>query len=84
MLKLVELILLVPTTNAVSERSSSMNVVLSQNLSAIIYDSSSCLIVTTYKKQIDKLKLVEAASLSWFKNEHHFSIKDWIFPQKVY
>ena len=45
---------------------------------------SSCLIVTTYKKQVDKLKLIEAASLSWFKNEHHFSIKEWIFPQKVY
>ena len=78
MLKLVELILLVPTTNAVSERSRSMNVVLSQNLSVIIYDQepvSSCLIVTTYKKQVDKLELVEAASLSWFKNEHHFSIK---------
>ena len=29
---------------------------------------SSFLIVTTYKKQVDKLKLVEAASLSWFKN----------------
>ena len=43
---------------------------------------SSCLIVTTYKKQVDKLKLVEAASLFWFKNEHHFSIKEWIFPQK--
>ena len=45
---------------------------------------SSSLIVTTYKKQVDKLKLIEAASLSWFKNEHHFSIKEWIFPQKVY
>ena len=45
---------------------------------------SSCLIITTYQKQVDKLKLVEAASLSCFKNEHHFSIKEWIFPQKVY
>ena len=44
---------------------------------------SSCLIVTTYKKQVDKLRLVEAASPFWLKNEHHFSIKEWIFPQKV-
>ena len=44
---------------------------------------SSCLIVTTYKKQVDKLKPVEAASLFWFKNEHPISIKEWIFPQKV-
>ena len=37
---------------------------------------SSCLIVTTYKKQVDKLKLVEAASQFCFKNEHCFSIKE--------
>ena len=43
---------------------------------------SSCLIVTTYKKEVDKLKLVEEASLFWFT--HHFSVKEWIFPQKVY
>ena len=36
---------------------------------------SSCLIVTIYKKQIDKLKLVEAASQFCFKNEHRFSIE---------
>ena len=37
---------------------------------------SSCLIVTTYKKQVDKLKLVEAARQLRFKNEHRFSIKE--------
>ena len=37
---------------------------------------SSCFIVFTYKKQADKLKLVETASQSWFKNEHRFSIKE--------
>ena len=79
MLKLVELILLVPTTNAVSERSRSMNVVQSQNLSPIIYDSRTSKFLFNCK-----LKLIEAASMSWFKNEHHFSIKEWIFPQKVY
>ena len=45
---------------------------------------SSCLIVTTYKKQVDKLKLVEAATRFCFKNEHRFSIKEQILPQKVY
>ena len=43
---------------------------------------SFCLIVTTYKKQVDKRKLVEAASQFCFKNELHFSIKDRYFPRK--
>ena len=43
---------------------------------------SSCLIATTYKKQVDKL--VEAVSQFCFRNEHRFSIKEKIFPQKVY
>ena len=34
---------------------------------------SSCLIVTTYKKQVHKLKLVEAASQLCFKNEYLFN-----------
>ena len=37
---------------------------------------SSCVIVTTYKKQVDKLQLVEAVSQFFFKNEHRFSIKE--------
>ena len=37
---------------------------------------SSCLIVTTYKEQVDKLKLVEAGSQFCFKNEHPFSVKE--------
>ena len=44
---------------------------------------SSYLIVTTYQKQVDKLKLVEAASLFSFKNEHCFSIKEWISPESL-
>ena len=44
----------------------------------------SCLIVTIYKKQVDKRKLVEAASQFCFKNEHCFSIKEQILPKKVY
>ena len=34
------------------------------------------LIVTTYKKQVDKRKLVEVASQFCFKNERHFSIRE--------
>ena len=44
---------------------------------------STCLIVTTYTKQIDKLKLVEAASQFCFENEHRFLIKEQILPQNV-
>ena len=36
----------------------------------------SCVIVTTYKKQVDKLQLVEAVSQFCFRNEHRFSIKE--------
>ena len=55
-----------------------LNVVQSQILHVIIYDHlehlSSCLIVPTYKKQVHKLKLVEAASRFCFEIERHFSI----------
>ena len=37
---------------------------------------SSCSIVSTYKKQADKLNLVEAASQFCFKNERRLSIKE--------
>ena len=37
---------------------------------------SSCLGFATYKKQIEKLKLVEAASLFFIKNEYGFPIKE--------
>ena len=84
--KLVKLILLVPTTNVVSERSSSTLYRIKTYLRSSMTQEpvSSCLIVITYKKQVDKLKLVEAASLFWFKNENRFSIKEWILPQQVY
>ena len=74
-LKLVKLILLVPATNVASERS--LCRVKTYLWSSITQELVSfCLIVTTYKKQVDKLKLVEAASQFCFKNEHHFSIKE--------
>ena len=44
---------------------------------------SSCLIVTTYKKQVDKRKLVEAASFV-SKINIAFLLKNRYFPQKVY
>ena len=77
-LKLVKLILLVPTTNVASERSCSTLCRVKTYLWSSTTEEpvSSCLIVTTYKKQEDKLKLVEAASQFCFKNEHHFSIKE--------
>ena len=74
-LKPIELILTVPATNAVSERSCSKFI---QNLSAIIFDSrtsiSSCLTFATHKEKVDKLKFVKVASQFCFKNEHCFSI----------
>ena len=77
-LKLVKLILLVPTTNAASEGSRSTLCRAKSFLRSSMTQEpvSSCLIVTTYKKQVDKLKLVEVGSQFYFKNEHRFSIKE--------
>ena len=77
-LKLAKLILLVPITNVASERSPSMLCRFKTYLRSSMTQEpvSSCLTVTTYKKQVDKLKLVEAASQFCFKNEHCFSIKE--------
>ena len=62
-LKLVKLILLLSTTIAVSERSPlTLCRVKTYLRSAIMTPEpvTSCLIITTYKKQVDKLKSVEA------------------------
>ena len=77
-LELVELILLVLTTNVASERSCSTLCGVKTYLRSSITQEpvTSCLIVTTYKKQVDKRKLVEAASQFCVKNEHCFSIKE--------
>ena len=66
MLKLFKLILLVPTTNAVNERSPSTLRRVKTFLQSSMTEEplSSCFIVFTYKKQADKLKLVETASQS--------------------
>ena len=72
---------LVATTNVVSERSRVKTYLRSSMTQGPV---SSCLVGTTYKKQVDKLKLVEAASLFCFENDYRFSVKKWILPQKVY
>ena len=77
-LKLAKLILLVPTTNGVSERSRSTFCSVKTYLRSSMTQEpvTSCLIATTYKKQVDKQKLVEAANYFCFKNEHRFSTKE--------
>ena len=76
MLKLVKLILTVPATNAVSERSGStfrrVKTYLGSSLTQEL--QSSYLILTTYKEKVDKLKLDEVVNQFFFKNEHCFSI----------
>ena len=77
-LKLANLILLVPLlTLPVEDGAQHLCRVKIYLRSSVTQESvSSCLIVTIYKKQIDKLKLVKAASQFCFKNEHRFSIKE--------
>ena len=47
---------------------------------------NSCLVLTTYKEQVDKLNLVEVENQFCFNNEHRFSIfgkfKNKDFPRK--
>ena len=85
-LSLVKLILTVPATNAVSERSCStlhrFKTYLQSSLTQELL--SSFLILATYKDKVDKLKLVEVANQFCFKNEHCFSIQEQILPQKIY
>ena len=75
-LKLVKLILIVPATNAVTERSCSTLRRFKFYLQSSITKEllSSCLIIATCRKKADKLKLVEVANQFCFENEHHFSI----------
>ena len=74
LLKLVKLILLVPTTNAVSERSRKTLCRVKTYLRSSMTKEliGSCLIVTTYKKQADKLKLVKLGSLLFQKSTSLF------------
>ena len=85
LLQLAKLILLVTITNTVTERSGSTWCRVKTYLLSFMTEEllSSCLIITTYKKQVDKLNLVVATSQFCFKNEHRFSIKEYILSQKV-
>ena len=75
-LKFVKLIITVSPTNALSERSCStlrrfkfyLRLSITQEL------LSSGLIIATFKKKVDKLKLVEVANQFCFENGNHFSI----------
>ena len=74
--KLVKLILIVPATNAVNERSFSILRRFKTYLRSSMSQErqSSCLIFATYKEKVDKLKLVEVANQFRFENEDRFSI----------
>ena len=76
MLKLVKLILTVPATNALSERSCSTLRIFKTYLRSSVTQEllGSCLILATYNEKVDKLKLVEIANQFCFENEHRFSI----------
>ena len=81
-LKLVKLILLVPASNAVSERSSStLRRAKSYLRSSMTQERLKfCLILATYKKLVDKLNLVEVANQFCFSNEHQWikiSLEIW-------
>ena len=84
--KFVKLILTVPVTNAVSGRSCSTLCRFKFYLQLSITQEilSSCLIITTCKEKVDKLKLVEVANQFRFENENHFSIYKHILLQNVY
>ena len=75
-LKLVKVILTVPVTNAVSERSCSALHRFKFYLRSFMTQEllSSCLIIATYKEKANKLKLVEVTNQFYFENEHRFSI----------
>ena len=87
-LKLVKLILLVPATNAVSERScSTLRRVKTYLRSSMTQKRlNSCLVLATYKEQVDQLNLAEVANQFCFNSEHRFSIfgkfKNKDFPRK--
>ena len=74
--KLVQLILTVPTTNALSERSCSTLHRFKFYLRSSITQEllNSCLIIATCKEKVDNLKLVEVGNQFYFENEYHFSV----------
>ena len=75
-LRLVKLILTVPSTIAASERSCSTLHIFKFYLHSSITQEllTSYLIIATCKEKVDKRKLVEVANHFCFENERHFSI----------
>ena len=77
-----------PATNAVSERScSTLRRVKTYLRSSMTQKRlNSCLVLATYKEQVDQLNLVEVANQFCFNSEHRFSIfgkfKNKDFPRK--
>ena len=65
-----------PATNAVSERScSTLRRVKTYLRSSMTQKRlNSCLVLATYKEQVDQLNLAEVANQFCFKSEHRFSI----------
>ena len=83
-LKLAKLILLVPITNVASERSPSMLCRVKTYLWSSMTQEpvSSCLTVTTYKKQVDKLKLLKQQASFVSKMNTAFQLKKRYFRRK--
>ena len=85
-LKLVKLILLVPTTNAVNERQCWAWYWVKTYLWSFVTQGhwSSCLVTASLKEKVHKRKLVEVAKQFRFENEHSFSIFGQILTLEVY
>ena len=83
-LNLVKLILTVPATNTVSERSRSALHRFKFDLRSSMTQEllSSCLIIATYNAKVNKLKLVEVANWFCFENEITSPFKNRYFPKK--
>ena len=77
MLKLFKLVLVLPAVNAVSDErpcSKLRRFKTYLRLFVIQEHLSLCLILASYKEQVDKRNSVEVADQFRFENEHHFSI----------
>ena len=83
MLKFFKLILTVPATNAVSERSgSALRRFKTYLRSSMTHELlSSCLVIATCKEKVDKLKLLEVAN-QFSKMKIVLTFKNRYFPRK--
>ena len=74
--KLGKLIFVLPATNFVHKRPcSTLQIVKAYLQSSMTQELlSPCLILATYKENVEKQKFVEVANQFCFENEHRFSI----------